>query len=126
MIFDTDIFIWAQRGNLNAAKLINNCQERCISLQTYMEFIEASKDKKQLRLNQSFLRSFSFQTLPLTENIGHRAAIYIEQFALSHGMRSADAIIAATASEHQLPLVTANAKHYRHLHELEIKVLKPE
>ncbi|MCF6312596.1 MAG: PIN domain-containing protein [Verrucomicrobiales bacterium] len=125
MIFDTDVFIWAQRGNLKAAALIDGCMDRAISLQTYMEFIEASKDKRQLRLNQDFLRSFAFQTLAFTENIGHRAAIYIEQFALSHGMRSADAIIAATASEHQRPLVTANAKHYRHLSDVEIVVLKP-
>lgn len=125
MLFDTDIFIWAQRGNLKAAKLINLTNERYISLITYMEFIEGAKDKKQLQLNQSFLKSLDFQTLPLTQNIGHRAAIYVEQFALSHSMRSADALIAATACEHQLPLVTANAKHYRHLSDLTLQVLKP-
>ena len=125
MLFDTDIFIWAQRGNLKAAQLINLTDERFISLITYMEFIEGAKDKKQLSLNQSFLKSLDFQTLPLTQNIGHRAAIYVEQFALSHSMRSADALIAATAAEHNLPLATANGKHYKHLPDLTLNILKP-
>lgn len=125
MLFDTDIFIWAQRGNLKAAKLIDQTEDRFISLITYMEFIEGAKNKQQLQLNQSFLKSFNFETLPLTQNIGHRAAIYIEQFALSHSMRSADALIAATATETNLPLATANGKHYKHLSDLTLHILKP-
>jgi len=125
MLFDTDIFIWAQRGNVKAAKLIDQTEQRYISLITYMEFIEGSKDKKQLQLNQSFLKSFNFETLPLTQNIGHRAAIYIEQFALSHSMRSADALIAATATEHKIPLATAKGKHYKHLSDLTLRIMKP-
>ena len=65
-----------------------------------MEFLQGSQDKRQLTLNQDFLRDLDFETLPLTENIGHRASIYVEQYVLSHGMRAGDAVIAATAAEH--------------------------
>lgn len=124
MIFDTDIFILAQRGNHQAAKLIDSTEQRFISVMTYMEFLQGVNDRKQLKLNQSFLRDLSFVTLPLTENIGHRAAVYIEEYALSHGMRAADAIIAATATENNMPLASANTKHFRHIQDIELVAFK--
>lgn len=68
---------------------------------------------------------FDFIVLPLTENIGHRALIYIEEYALSHGLRAGDAIIAATAAENSMALVSGNAKHFKPIKELKLKVFKP-
>lgn len=125
MLFDTDIFIWVQRGNKKAAKRIDAARERTISVQTYMEILEGSRDKAQLKQNKDFLKSLDFIVLPFTENIGHRAAIYIELYALSHSMRAADALIAATATEMGSTLVTANSKHYKHIADLDLEVFKP-
>ena len=119
MIFDTDIFIWVQRGDERAAALMDEADERYISLVTYMELLQGARDKARLRLNRSFLQAMRFQTLPLTENIGHRAAIYIEEYALAHGLRLADALVAATATEHGLKLATGKVKHYRAITDLE-------
>ncbi len=63
--------------------------------------------------------------LPLTENIGHRALIYIEEYTLSSGLRAGDAIIAATAIENNMTLVSSNAKHFRVIKDLKLKVFKP-
>jgi len=43
---------------------------------------------------KDFICDFDFAILPLSENIGHRALIYVEEYALSSNMRSGDAIIA--------------------------------
>lgn len=125
MIFDTDIFIWVQRGNAKAATLIDGTKDRFLSVQTYMELLQCAKDKQQLRLVKRFISDFRFSVLPLTENIGHRALVYVEEYGLSSGMRAGDAIIAATASENNMPLVTGNAKHFKVVKELELKVFKP-
>lgn len=125
MIFDTDIFIWVQRGNAKAAALIDATRDRYLSIQTYMELLQCAKDKQQLRLVKRFISDFRFSVLPLTENIGHRALVYVEEYGLSSGMRAGDAIIAATASESGMPLATGNAKHFKVVKELELKVFKP-
>ena len=42
---------------------------------------------------------------------------------LSAGLRAGDAIIAATAVENALPLMSANAKHFRPINELDLEAM---
>ena len=125
MIFDTDIFIWAQRGNRKAARLIDKSQARYLSIQSYMELLQGAKNKTQHKNVRDFISDFGFSVLPLSENIGHRALIYVEEYALSSNMRAGDAIIAATAVENNLPMVSSNAKHFKAIKDLQLQVFKP-
>ena len=125
MIFDTDIFIWTQRGNKKAAKLMEKAEEKYLSIQTYMELLQCAKNRTQHKLVKDFLTSFGFMVLPLTENIGHRASIYVEEYTLSSNIRSGDAIIAATAVENNMVLSSSNVKHFKMIKELKLKAFKP-
>lgn len=125
MIFDTDIFIWVQRGNKKAAKIMEKSENRHLSIQTYMELMQGAKNKAQHRYVKDFLTGFGFAVLPFTENIGHRASIYVEEYTLSSGLRSGDAIIAATAIENNLTLVSGNRKRFRMIEELRFKGFTP-
>ena len=125
MLFDTDVLIWVQRGNKRAARTIESTHERTMSILTYMELMQCPISKDMQRIIKSFVSDFDFAILPPTENIGHRAAIYIEQYSLSTGMRAGDAIIAATAVENNIPLVTANKKHFKDIAGLELKIFTP-
>jgi len=125
MIFDTDILIWVQRGNLKAAKLIEGTSDRYLSVQSYMELLQCAHDKSQQRIVKRFLSDLCFKVVPFSENIGHRALVYVEEYGLSSGLRAGDAIIAATATENGLPLSSGNAKHFKAVKELDLKVFKP-
>jgi predicted nucleic acid-binding protein len=125
MLFDTDILIWIQKGNKKAANLVTNENSRYISIQTYMELFQCARSKKEHQIVRSFLKEMEFIVLPLNENIGHRAAIYIEEYTLSSGIRSGDAIIAATSVENNLILSTANQKHFKDIKDIQIKVFRP-
>jgi predicted nucleic acid-binding protein len=125
VLFDTDILVWIQKGNHRAATLVDREEERCISVLTYMELLQGAKEKRQHEHVLDFLSEYGFRILPLSENIGHRAAIYIEEYSLSHGLRAGDAIIAATATDNNLTLCTSNLRHYRPIQELKLRVFKP-
>ena len=125
MIFDTDIFIWVQRGNVKAAKALEDASARMLSIQTYMELLQGALNKEQHVYIKDFLTEYNFEILSLTENIGHRAAIYIEEYGVSSCLRAGDAIIAATATEHHLELMTSNFKHFRVIRDLKLKPFKP-
>ena len=125
MLFDTDVLIYAQRGSRRAALAIDNAARRPISVQSLMELVQGARDKDDLRLIKRFLVELGFTVLPLTDNIGHRSLVYVEEYGLSSGLRAGDAIIAATAVENALPLVSANAKHFRPVKELDLVVFRP-
>jgi len=125
MLFDTDIFIWVQRGNLKAARLVDETEERFLSVYSYMELLQTAKNSQQHQYTTDFLSSFGFVVLPLTERIGHRALIYLEEYTLSHGLKAGDAIVAATAVENKLTLISSNAKHFKAIQELKLEIFKP-
>jgi len=120
-MYDTDILIWIQRGSRKAARLVGGDPERCLSIQSYMELLQGARDRAEQQTVKDFVHAFDFEVLPLSENIGHRALVYVEEYALSSGMRSADALIAATAVERNLELVSGNTKHFRAVRELRLK-----
>lgn len=121
MLFDTDVLIWVLRGSAKAAKAVDDADARAISVVTYMELLQGARDKGEVRAIKSFLTDMRFALLPLTENIGHRASIYMEEYGLSFSMGMADALIAATSVEASEPLLTGNDKHYKAVRELELK-----
>ena len=125
MIYDTDILIWIQRGNKKAANLIDKNIPRFISVQTYMELLQCANSKKQQQITRDYLHDFDFKIIPLTENIGHRASIYIEEYSMANGLRAGDAIIAASAIENRTMLITSNHKHYKIIPDLELQIFKP-
>ena len=125
MIFDTDILIWIQRGNEKAARLVGGSAERYLSVLSYMELLQNATKKKQQQVVKNFLKEFGFQILPLTENIGHRAAVYMEEYSLSSGLRAGDAIIAAAAVENNTVLATGNREHFKLIKDLSLKMFRP-
>jgi len=125
MLFDTDILIWVQRGSLKAARRVERAAQRSISVLSYMELMQSAQNKDQHRQTKDFLATFGFALVPLSENIGHRAAIYIEEYTLSHGIRAGDAIIAATAVENNLSLISSDRKHFSPIKDLKLTLFKP-
>lgn len=125
MLLDTDILIWVFRGNAKAAELVDSITERSISIITYMELIQGARNRQELKDIKGFLSDYGFEVLPLTENIGHRASIYLEEYGLKMALCSADALVAATATEYGMALCTANRKHYKPIRDLDLKLFRP-
>jgi predicted nucleic acid-binding protein len=125
MIFDTDIFSWIQRGSVSAAEAFEQQKERFVSVQTYMELLQGARNREQQTAARRFLKDFGVQIVPLSPEIGDRAMSLVEQYALSHNMRSGDALVAATALATAQPLCTANGRHFRQIPLLELLVVTP-
>jgi len=125
MLFDTDVIIWALRGNRKAADRIDKEPKLLISAVSYMELIKGARDKHELQSIRKFLNDLNFSILPLTENISHRAMIYMEEYALKANMEMADALIASTAVENSYCLCTANDKHYKTIPDIQMSIFRP-
>ena len=124
MLFDTDVLTFAQQGRASAKTSILREKVRFISLQTFLELLQTNRGKAAHRLIKDFLRDAEFKGLPLSENIGHRAAVYMEEYGPSTGLQAGDAIIAATAVENNIPMISGNAAHFKSIKELKFNVFK--
>ena len=125
MIFDTDVLVWASRGNLRAARTIDAATDRALSIVSFMELLQGARSKVEARQIRQSLRQLQFRILPLSEPIGATAAAIIEQHALAHGIQLADALIAATAIDSGRSLCTANVKHFRPIGSLSRMAFRP-
>ncbi|WP_339133633.1 MAG: type II toxin-antitoxin system VapC family toxin [Candidatus Electrothrix sp. GW3-4] len=121
MIVDTDVLIWYSRGYQNAIDLLHGLDRFSLSVVTYMEIVQGVRNKQELNAFKKALGILNAQVIQVDELISTKAMFYVEQYALSHSMELADALIGATAVIKQLPLITGNEKHYKQLPEIEIQ-----
>lgn len=125
MLFDTDVLIWYFRGNPKAATAIDREDVRRLSVASYMELLQGARNKEEQKQIRLTLGTLGFQTIAISENISHRAAIYMEEHSLKVALCPMDALIAATAIESNLPLMTGNRKHFRVIKDLDLKTFRP-
>ena len=125
MLIDTDVLIWMTRGHAGAAARLQTLLPWTISAVTYMELAQGCRNKQELGQIQKGLAFSQTTILPISAAISDRAIKLIEAYALSHSMQLGDALIAATALEHGLTVLTANVKHFSAIPELTVEVFVP-
>lgn len=125
VLIDSDVLIWLTRGNASAVAVVQNTPDWVISAVSYMELAQGCRNKTELKAMQKAFKSSENDVLPITLSISNLACTLVEKYALSHSVHMADALIAATAITHSLPLITANNKHFSAIDGLRIQVFKP-
>ena len=119
-VIDSNILIDAMNGIVDAVAFLEEQQtaELQISIVSAMELIAGCRNKIEMTELQRFFQKCTF--LPVTATISQVAFQLMESFYLSHGLTLPDALIAATAIEHDLTLYTRNTRHFRMVPQLEI------
>ncbi len=79
-----------------------------------------ARDKRDLAAIDAFLSAFA--TVPLRGSIGTRAYGLLKLHAKSHGLHVFDSLVAATALEEELTLVTRNRRHFGMIEGLSLDV----
>ncbi|MGN7612638.1 type II toxin-antitoxin system VapC family toxin [Magnetococcales bacterium HHB-1] len=126
MLIDSDIIIWFLKGDWQAAYLLNDLEVIQISAVTHMEILQGIRNKRELSETKKTFDRYNVQIIYISHDISKLAIALIERYALSHGLRFGDALIAATAITHQIKLYTINAKHFLPLKEegLDVEVFR--
>jgi len=118
---DTNVFIAIINGNPLLKEFIKT-ERPVISTIVYLELIQGSKNKAEVKKIEKLL-SF-FKVLHFNEAVALRSIEIIRKYSKSHGLLLADAVIAATCLEHKIALVTFNAKDFRFIDGLELRIPK--
>jgi predicted nucleic acid-binding protein len=125
MLIDTDVLIWLTRGHAGAATRLQALNPWRISAVTYMKLAQGCRDKQELARIKKGLAASQTEILPINATITDRAMQLVDDYALSHGMQLGDALIAATALEHGVTVLTCNAKHFSAVDGLSVEVFVP-
>ncbi len=121
VLIDTDVLVWYMRGNEQAYDIVENSKGFFISVVTYMELVQGMRNKKELTSLRKAFYGWNTKILYISEDISAKAMFFVEQNFLSHSVELADALIAATAMAHGLPILTGNEKHYRAMGDIMIR-----
>jgi len=125
ILIDSDVLIWLTRGHEQARERLARIDPWRISVVTYLELAQGCRNKAELERLKRGLAVRKTMILPLTPAISERCVGLVEELALSHGIQMADALIAATALENGLTVLTANARHFTPVAGLEVEIFEP-
>jgi tRNA(fMet)-specific endonuclease VapC len=118
ILCDTNILIEFYKGNPVIIDKLHEIglPDLAVSVITTGELFYGARDKLELVKMQKHLALM--KQVPLDEEISNRFLLLLEEFALSHRLSVPDALIAATALAHNLPIFTLNVKDFRFIPDL--------
>ncbi|MFZ1570985.1 MAG: type II toxin-antitoxin system VapC family toxin [Thiolinea sp.] len=110
-LLDTCILIDYSRGKPAAMAFIDTLAiAPALSALTVTEILAGIRNKREQTLFENFFSDCDI--LPITYLIALQGGQLFNQYMRSHGTDLVDGLLAATALEHQLELVTCNLKHF--------------
>jgi predicted nucleic acid-binding protein len=119
-LVDTDVLIDVSRNNERAIDFLDQLDELwSMSIITALELMVGARNKKEVNQIDQLIAVYS--AIPLTTEIGNSSYGLLRQFAKSHGLRVFDSLIAATAIEENLTLVSKNKKHFQMIRNLNLE-----
>lgn len=120
-LIDANVLIHIFRGNAQLALSIRTL-DCAIDTTIYVELIQGAKNKVEVARIERSLKKFHL--LHFSEDISRRTIDLIRNYSKSHGLLFGDAVIAATCLDNNATLVTLNAKDFRFIKGLDVRVPK--
>ena len=118
-LIDTSIIIAHLRGVVSYQLKSHLVEQSILSYVTVGELIQGVKNKLELKFTNQTCSHFEIdwgnQTI---HQLSHQL---LAKYALSHGVGVIDAIIAATALERKLTVLTLNTKHFGCIKGLQVR-----
>ena len=124
LLLDTDVIIDYLRGHPAAVSYLETLSNGPATASIVVAELYAGvrEGAERHRLEQ-LLAVTPVYPLSLTSAV--QGGLYRRQYLKSHNVGLADALIAATASEHNVRLVTLNARHFPMLSDVIVPYIKP-
>jgi predicted nucleic acid-binding protein len=120
-LIDSDVLIDISRGKQAAFEYVDALSEGwAISQISALELIVGARNKKELLYIDAFLSAYVI--VPLREVTGRRAYELLKLHSKPHGLHVFDSLVAATAMEEGLTLVTKNRTHFGVIHGLSLEI----
>lgn len=112
VLCDTNIFIHAFNGRQATIEQLQQIglDQVALSVITLMELYQGMGNKVELAQMKRKIRYYDVVDIDIPSS--KLAANLVENYKLSHNLQIPDAIIAATAVVHQIPLYTYNIKDF--------------
>ena len=118
-LIDTNVFSEVFKGNPYTTNFIESI-DSLIDTTVYIECIQGSKSNVEKTFIKNYLATFPM--LSLTYEISELAIRLIDRYSNSHGLFLPDALIAATALDNDLAIVTYNTKDFMFIDGLDCQV----
>jgi len=118
IVLDTNILIEILKNNKNTIQEVEQYNIHHISIISAMELFYGAFNKAELQKLKKFIELFN--VIPLDEKISHIAVNLVYEYSKSHSLDIPDSLIAATAINVKLPLLSYNKKDFRFIEDLNL------
>ena len=116
-LIDTCILIDYMRDNSAAVKYLESLDKPpLVSSLTIAELYAGVREGNEKNVLDDIAQSL--EVAPITTRIAQRGGLYRRDYHKQYGIDLVDALLAATAEEYKVILVTLNAKHFPMLDEV--------
>ena len=117
-LLDTSILIEFLKGNKKVAEFIKEEERIFISVISIFELLRGARDKRERKTIKQLAEAF--EVIYLTQEISKEALAIFEKYYPRYGVGILDSLIAGSAKDRNLQLITLDKKHFAPIREVDV------